>query len=526
MAVSLPWVLLLLDWFYQRRWNKAVVLDKLPFVFLIIPIAFITFFKLSPHPNIAHNSILIGVWTFSWYLEKFILPINLLPAYSPVLPVTISNVIYLQSLAVFFVFIGSIFLCRKNRLFVFACLFWIATIFFFWRMDFADNNIVADRFMYLPSLGFCLLLGKYLSRFKLIAVLMVIVLGILTFNQCFMWRDDLTLWTTVLTHEPRNELAKKGQMAVIYGPRRKIPDFKKLTEAIDKNPSNVQSYLARGEALLADGDEFLAFSDFDKAVKIDSSNFMAYDMRGQLYSTRGEFKKALDDFYKSASLKADNPLAYFQIAAILEIMRDKNQALIWLDRALKINPSMIGVHYQRGLLFSDLREYPQAIDEFTRSISLKNDLANSYYKRGAAFVALKQFDQAQTDFKSSLKEDPYDIKVLNELGINYLRQKNDEKARDVFNKIISMYPYYDDAYNNRGIVDLQEKQYDMALKDYTDAVNLELYPYHALITRGDIYVAMGERKKALEDYNLAVLFSRGDLTAQSRRDHLIKLGKS
>ena len=520
MAVSIPWVLLLLDWYYQRRWSKDLLRDKLPFAILIFPIALITFLKLSPHPNIAHNSILIGVWTFSWYLGKFILPIDLLPAYTPVLPVTLSSFIYLQSLIIFFIFMYLVYLWRKDRLFVFAGLFWIATIFFFWRFDFADNNIVADRFMYLPSLGFCLLLGRCLSKFKIIAVSMIIVLGYLTFYQCYVWKDDLTLWSWTVVRDPKNVLAKDGQGAAIYGSKKRIYDYKKLTEAIDRDPSGSQNYLARGEALLQEGDQFLAFSDFNKAVKLDPLSPMAYAMRGQLYLARGENKKALDDYNKAIMLKPENALVCMQMGVLLRTLHETDQAMAWFDKAIKINPSMGAAYFQRGLLYHDSGRYADSINEFTRSISLKNDLKNSYYQRAVSYQALNQFPRAEKDFKGSLKEDPYDITMLNELGVFYLMDGNDEKAMEVFNKTISMYPYNAGAYNNRGIVYLHQKEYGLALNDYTMAVSLQLYPYHALITRGDIYFAMGERKKAFEDYSLACAFSQGDTLAQKKRDQL------
>jgi Tfp pilus assembly protein PilF len=520
MAVSIPWVLLLLDWYYQRRWSKKVLLDKLPFAVLIFPVASITFFTLSPHPSFAHNSILIGLWTFSWYLEKFIFPVNLLPAYTPEVPVTLTSLIYLQSLIIFIIFISSMFLWRKNRLFIFACLFWVGTIFIFWRLDFADQNIVADRFMYLPSLGFCLLLGRYLSKFKAIAVLMIIVLGYLTFYQCFIWSNDLTLWSWTLIHDPKNVIAKEGQGVAIYGLRKKIYDYKKLTEAIDKDPSGSQNYLARGEALLREGDHFLAFSDFNKAVRLDPLNFMAHDMRGQLYGERGENKKALDDYTKAIKLEPKNALVYVQMGVYLKALHETDQAMGWFDKAIKIDPSMGAAYFQRGLLFYDMRGFGRSINEFTASILLKNDLKDSYYRRAKSYVAIRRFDKAEEDFKGSLKEDPYDITMLNEFGTFYLMNRNFDKAMEVFNKTISMYPYNAGAYNNRGIVYLQQKQYGLALKDYTTAVSLELYPYHSLITRGDIYFAMGESKKALEDYDLACFFAQGDPLAQKKRDQL------
>lgn len=516
MAVSIPWVLLLLDWYCQRRASKMVVLDKLPFAVLILPLVFITIFKLSPHPNIAHNSILIGLWTLSWYLLKFILPLGLLPAYSPAVPVVFSNPVYLRSLFILVVFIFSLFWWRKNRLFVFACLFWAGTIFFFWRFDFSDQNIVADRFMYLPSLGFCLLLGRYLSKFKAIAVLLIVVLGFLTYDQCGIWQDDLTLWTSVLVHDPKNVIAKGGQNAFIYPSKAHDVDYRKLTEAIDKGPRNAQNYLERGEALLKEGDYFLAFSDFNRAVSLDPSNYRAYSMRGQLYAAQGENKKALRDYNKALSLKQDDPLTLMQIGVLLNAMNETDQALAWFNRAINISPSMGGAYVQRGLIYYGLGKYGKSIDDFTLSISLKNDLKESYYRRARSEEALKESRMAEEDFKRSLRESPYDIKMLNEWGVFYWQIDDDKKALEILDRVISLYPYNEGAYINRGIVEIRQKQYALALKDYTSAIGLSLYPYHALITRGDIYVVTGDIRKAQEDYRSACLFSQGDTLAQTK----------
>lgn len=520
MAVSLPWILLLLDWFARRRNSKTLWLDKLPFAILLFPVSAITFFKLSPHPDIAHNPVLIGLWTFSWYLEKFLLPFNLLPAYSPPAPVVLSNVIYLKALVIFVIFMSSLFLWRKNRLFVFACLFWIGTIFFFWRFNFNDIDIVADRFMYLPSLGFCLCLGRYLSRFKAIVLLMVMVLGFLTFNQCQIWRDDMALWTWTISHDPQNTVAKVKQDEAIYYSRRKTFDYKALAEAIDKNPLKAKNYLTRGEALLEDGNYSLALSDFNKAIQVDPLNYMAYNMRGQLDGLKGENKKALEDFDKAVALDPKSAIAYMQKASILESMHDIDQALILFDKAIKIDPKLPGVYQQRGILYKNRGAYSKAIDDFSLSIALGDALASSYFRRGECYESLQQLDMAIADFKKSLKEDRDDIKVLNELGFVYMTQRNYEKAVDIFNKIVVMHPYNKDAYTNRGIIYIRQKQYGLALNDFTDVINMELYPYHELITRGDIYFVMGERQKALEDYNRAVLFSDGDPIAGMKSDHL------
>ena len=513
MAVSLPWVLLLLDWFYRRQPGKKMWLDKMPFAALIFPVAAVTFFKLSPHPHIEPKSILIGLWTFAWYLEKFVWPLDLLPVYTAPSPVAIANFVYIKSFIIFAAFCVSLFIWRKNRLFLFACLFWVATSFFFWRFDLADINIVADRFMYLPSLGFCLLLGKYLPRFKIVSAVLLTALGFLAFNQCQIWRSDLTLWTWTLSHDPKNALAKDKRKAAIYHPRRSFFDYKALTEAIDKNPGSFENYMERAQTLLKDTNFYLAFNDFPKAIKADPSNYEGYTMRGWLYLLKGDYKNALRDLDKAIALNPGNAMAYKYKAAILGKTGETQAALLLFEKAIALNPHAGGTYYQRGQVYKSVGQFDKAIEDFSQSIRLKDSLGESYYQRGQCYNSLGRSDNAVADFQLALKEDPYDSKTWNELGVMYLKQKRFEQALSAFDRAISIDPYFDRAYNNRGIVHLEQKHYDLARQDFTNAIETGLQPYRALITRGDIYFVTGEWQKALDDFGRAMVFSDGDPTA-------------
>ncbi len=522
MAVSLPWILFLFDWFWQRRLNWKMFLDKIPFAFGIFPIAAITFFKLSPHPHIVlPDSLFIGLWTFSFYLGKFFWPMTLLPLYTPPEPITFINAQYLEALVICILFFVFLFIGRKNRWWVFACLFWVGTIFFFWRFDFADVNIVADRFMYLPSLGFCLLAGYYLARFRIVATIVIITLGVLTFNQCFVWNNDLTLWTWTLSHDPKDTLARGNLNIVVYHPERDTFDFKKFRQAISLAPHNSKVYLQRGAAVFEKGNAFLALNDFNKAIALDASNYRAYNMRGQLYRMRKDYVKALADFDKTIAIKPDYVFGYVEKAMTLGEMADVEGAFRWFDKALQLDPKLDSIYYERGLLYQALGQCDSAIAEFTKAVSLNAHLKNAYYQRGRCYERLQQWAPAGGDFIKVLQEDPYDAKTVNELGAVYVKQGDYDRALKAFNKAIDLDPYFYEPYNNRGIIYLKMGQYHLALQDFTKAIARNHRPYHALITRGDIYFMMGQRAAALKDYDLAVLFSNGDRIASLRRDRLL-----
>ena len=82
--------------------------------------------------------------------------------------------------------------------------FYFFSIFFLLRFDEGkDANVVADRFMYLPSLGFCFLLGYGFQRvlewknqrilIPVVAIFFVIVtfFAVQTRQQCRIWYDSI-----------------------------------------------------------------------------------------------------------------------------------------------------------------------------------------------------------------------------------------------------------------------------------------------------------------------------------------------
>ena len=65
MALSLPLILLLLDWFHERRIGRETILEKVPLGFAIAGITWISYVS---HVRIPGKSvvegILIWIWTF------------------------------------------------------------------------------------------------------------------------------------------------------------------------------------------------------------------------------------------------------------------------------------------------------------------------------------------------------------------------------------------------------------------------------------------------------------------------------
>jgi len=208
MALSLPLVLFLCDWFKKRKLSPQMFFDKVFYFLYIIPIALLTFALNAREIHaLSLKSFLIWCWSLTFYILKFVFPYPLIPLYDLPEPISFSNPLYVLPLFVILIMMFLFIRLKTHRWFIFAFLYYFFSIFFLLRYDqTVDISIVADRFMYLPSLGFCLMIGNYaqgsliqLKNNKLIIqrayvgliIIIFVLFSYLTFNQCNVWKDSV-----------------------------------------------------------------------------------------------------------------------------------------------------------------------------------------------------------------------------------------------------------------------------------------------------------------------------------------------
>lgn len=83
----------------------------------------------------------------------------------------------------------------------------------------ASTELFAERFLYLSSMGFCLLAGEAHQRLKekigsrwvtILAVTWCLAVGLKTFSYAKVWRNDLTLWSYTVNVVPESPQALKN----------------------------------------------------------------------------------------------------------------------------------------------------------------------------------------------------------------------------------------------------------------------------------------------------------------------------
>ena len=302
MALSLPLILLVFDWFYGRSVNKRVLIEKAPIFLYAISIAWISYaLNMQNHFGkiLPQEGVLIWVWSLGFYIWEFLFPVQFSPYY--VLPHPI-NIFYWPYLLSVMLFLGlALLLARfyKHKLFIFAFLYFFCSIFFLLRFDQKDFNVVSDRFMYLPSLGICFFVGDWVERCIktrgkiIIFYLFLVLLGIRTNLQCQIWHDSVSFWN----------------------------------EVIQEHPNYYRAYINRGTSFFQQKRDDFALNDFNRAIALEPKAMKAYNNRGIIYCLRKEDAKSLNDFNKAISLDPTFPSPYLNRSLLEEAQKKYYQAL-------------------------------------------------------------------------------------------------------------------------------------------------------------------------------------------------------
>lgn len=374
MAMSLPFILVLVDWFLGRPVNKRIFVEKAPFALIIFSIAWITYAMNMRAVDVQFpQSLLTWLWCLSFYLGKFLFPADLLVLYQLPAPVSLLNPEFLFAIAFLAVLIFLVVRFRANRSVVFAFVYYFLSVFFLLRFDAEqDLTFVADRFMYLPSLGLCVLIGWGMGRLLSLAkdrtvrlgmvmsmVAVFFVLAVLTSNRVRAWGDEYVLWNAVA----------------------------------ERYPSAV-----------------------------------AHSQLGNYFLKKQEFEKAWDHYQKAIGLNARYSKPYSNSGTVLVKLGRFDEALGLFTQAMALEPKASSVLLNnRGYAYMRLTRYPEAFADFERAIQADPVYLPAYLNRATWYKNQNNRSAAMDDLQQVLRIDPDNQTAQNNIQI--LKGMMNESAR-------------------------------------------------------------------------------------------------
>ena len=221
--------------------------------------------------------------------------------------------------------------------------------------------VVAERFLYLPSIGFCLLIGHLVIRLDesrrwrpvvLPAMLLVTVFfswG--TLNRNKVWKDDITLYSSIIQTAPTASFPHYN-LAVTYQAMAGYEEeaIREFKETIRLQPGATNAYYNLGTIYGNLGRWEEAIEAYRAAIIAEPRNADAYLNLGTTYGSLGRYEEAIQVFKQALEVFPGELKARHNLVLAYAKKGDKTAARAEYEVLRKLSPERA---QQLSPLFAD-----------------------------------------------------------------------------------------------------------------------------------------------------------------------------
>jgi tetratricopeptide (TPR) repeat protein len=429
-ALTLPVMLVAYDYLTKKSDDTLFARIKryLPYVavsgiyLLVRYYALRSFAPIESYAELSTHQSIINVFPlFQEYLASLLWPfdLNFWHTFHPISSLFEAKGMISIVVTVIFVVV-AVTAYRKNKVFFFSLLLLVIPLLPVFYIKGISGKPFAERYLYLPSVGFVLLPAVFLSwaREKLpraawsMTIVFIVILGLYTastINRNNVWKDNFILWSDTVKKSPDSAIAHNN-LGLEYKAKgqwdRAISEYQ---TALQLNPDYVEAHSNLGTAYEHQGLLDRAISEYRTALELNPAWAQVHHNLGLAYAHQGRWDAAIPEY----------------------------------QTALQLNPALAETHHALGIAYGFQGLSDRALAEYQAALQLKpyySDAHMAHNALGIAYGSRGLLERAVSEFQAALQQKPDFIEARYNLASTYLRQGNADMARKELEVILEIRP--------------------------------------------------------------------------------------
>ncbi|MBX9669625.1 MAG: protein kinase [Candidatus Obscuribacterales bacterium] len=289
-------------------------------------------------------------------------------------------------------------------------------------------------------------------------------------------------------------------------------DINSLTQAINQNPNDAESYFSRAKLYADDGQSREALSDLNMAIGIQPNFYLALKHRARIHTNLKEYQKAIADATAAIALFPKLEMAYIERARTYWYLHDYENAIKDCSKSLELNPknwrnNRIPALYNRAECYVTIGKYQPALKDCQEALSLMNDggpdprltrrdLQNTMAR---ALLGLNRKEDALKAANAAVLCDGKSYEALYERATVLESMAKYSEADKDLTALVEMIPQSEFYYRVRAQNRMMMGKMTEAIKDITTAIELKPSDADLYSIRACMYMGMGKDRLANVD---------------------------
>jgi hypothetical protein len=299
MAVTLPVLLCAFDYVGNKKFERRLLVEKIPFFICSLIFGIIAIKSQGGAENKAlevfanehyhvWDRFLTVCYGFVYYIFQLFVPINLCAVHN--FPAKTNGLLpFYYYFSPFALLLIGYYLYRNktDKWMVFGFLFYVITLAVVAQLVPVGTNIVSERYSYIPYIGLLLVIGMFLKKYmartpvKIGVTLLLAVCMLLTFQRNKVWKNSISFWNDVIEKYPKMSFAYNTRGTAFYENKNYEAALRDFDKAIQLCPGKLKedlstAYVNRGNTLYYLTKIEQACSDWKKAIELGNNSTEPY----------------------------------------------------------------------------------------------------------------------------------------------------------------------------------------------------------------------------------------------------------
>jgi Flp pilus assembly protein TadD len=462
------------------------------------------------------------------YIGLFLFPATLSPDYSyaQIVPVDspLDPAVLLSGLVAGAVLLWFGWSLRRSRSIAFLLLFSIATFSIASNMIVLIGTIMAERLLYLPSVGMCLVAASAIpwvwrkaGRWPgiLVAVLVLGAASVRTIDRNRDWRDGYTLFRSAALASPRSVKVRNNLGTELLKRGRPAEAKQEFQKAIEIAPDYPTARVNLAQCLLAEGDTEGAERAVRQVLAERPDNGAALLQLGEVLFRAGRLEEAERTFRRVLALDVDHANARERLGAVLLERGDPAGAEAELLEALRQAPDSVSAHNGLGLLYLDTGRVDRSVHHLREAVRLSPDSAPLRINLASALREERSFGEAMRELERARELSPGDSSVPYAIGLTLERADRLPEALEAYREIADSNPESLEAHRGLARVTLRMGRAEEAIGHADRAIGIRREDVEAHALRARSLFALRRYRDAEEEYRVVLRLNDRSVEARN-----------
>ena len=528
-AITLPVVLIAYDLVFKKAHPRFITYAKRYIPYFVIGgiyvlVRYYVLRGFAPHQPVGLTTFgyLINLFPlFANYLLTLLFPVNL-NAIHELNPISsLSDAGGILSLAVTALFIAGTFIAyKKDRLVFFGIVLMVVPLLPAFYMPgisfhYGDGNRYllpfAERYLYLPSFGFamivsCLMVWAIKNRTALIISLslLTVLYSAGTIKRNFVWKDNFTLWEDTVRKSPNIPLTHI-MVGVAYDERGMTDKaMQEYTLVLTRNPHNAEAFHNMGIAYARKRMTDTAVEYYLKALALRPDFYETHFNLGDAYLKQGLPDKAAEQYQQAIQLKPEFGEAHVNLGIAYGMSGSLDKAMEHFRAAIAFNPDLVQAYINYGISLGKSGNLDRAIEEYQTALRLQPENIQANRNLGEAFLQKGFIEKAIRQFEIAVSLAPESPQAHFALGNTLYKEGSFDKAIAELEAAVALEPGLAEAQKQLGEALFRKGLFDKAIEHLQRAVNLKPASIEAQKNLGDAYYEKNLLDQAIDQYHIVL----------------------